>query len=139
MAHTSELLWLQSLLRESEVPFQTPTLLCDNLNAVMLAHNPMLHARTKHLELDIRFVHEKVVAKTMIVRHVPGSAQLANALTKPLPVSSFNDLRTKLKVVASPKHTLALEGGVIEDMQVKHTGQSNTVNKPDESTNKEGK
>lgn len=72
MAHTtSELLWLQSLLDELGVQFQTPALLCDNLSVVLLAHNPVLHARTKHLELDIHFVREKVVGKTMHVQHVP--------------------------------------------------------------------
>lgn len=53
---TAELLWLHSLLAELTVAFLTPTLLCDNLSAIMLSHNPVLYARTKHLELDIHFV-----------------------------------------------------------------------------------
>lgn len=53
---TAELLWLHSLLTELTVAFLTRTLLCDNLSAIMLSHNPVLHARTKHLELDIHFV-----------------------------------------------------------------------------------
>ncbi|PNX94499.1 retrovirus-related Pol polyprotein from transposon TNT 1-94, partial [Trifolium pratense] len=44
---TADLLWIQSLLHELHVPFHTPTLLCDNLSAVSLAHNPVLHSRTK--------------------------------------------------------------------------------------------
>lgn len=93
----------------------------------MLAHNPVLHARTKHLELDIHFVREKVVAKSMTVQHVPTSAQIADALTKPLPNTAFTDLRTKLKVVASPKHTLALEGGVTENKSDMETQQASEV------------
>lgn len=45
----AELQCVQSLLEELRIPFQTPTLLCDNLSAVMIAHNPLLHAPTKHL------------------------------------------------------------------------------------------
>jgi len=60
------------------VPFQPPTLLCDNLSAVLLSHNPVLHARTKHIELDIYFVRERVVAKKMRIQHVPATAQIAD-------------------------------------------------------------
>lgn len=59
----ADLLLVQSLLAELHVPIQAPILLCDNLSVVMLSHNPVLHARTKHLEFDIYFVRENVAAK----------------------------------------------------------------------------
>lgn len=98
---TAELTWLQSLLNELQVPFQTPTLLCDNLSAVMLTHNPILHARTKHIELDIHFVREKVASKALTVQHVPAANQLADSFTKPISSSLFEVLCSKLKVFAS--------------------------------------
>lgn len=104
MAHTtSELLWLQSLLTELQVPFHTHMLLCDNLSAVLLSHNPVLHGRTNHMELDIHFVREKVVSKSLLVQHISGYDQLADSITKPLPSAQFAELRTKLKVIASPQ------------------------------------
>jgi histone deacetylase 1/2 len=60
---TADVLWLQTLLKELTVPFQTPTIYCDNQSAVLLAHNPILHSRTKHMEIDLFFVREKVLAK----------------------------------------------------------------------------
>jgi histone deacetylase 1/2 len=95
---TADLLWIQSLLCELHVPFHTPTLLCDNLSAVSLAHNPILHSRTKHIELDIHFVREKVLSKHLHVLHVPARDQLADPLTKPLSPSNYAKIRTKLKV-----------------------------------------
>lgn len=57
MAHaTCELLWVQSLLTELGIHFTKPTLFCDNSSAVSLSHNPVLHSRTKHMELDVHFV-----------------------------------------------------------------------------------
>jgi histone deacetylase 1/2 len=100
---TAELMWIQSLLQELKVPYHVPTLLCDNLSAVSLAHNPVLHARTKHIELDIHFVREKVLSKQLTVLHVPAADQLADSLTKPVSLSSFDSIRTKLKVISSLK------------------------------------
>ncbi|GAU35295.1 hypothetical protein TSUD_54540 [Trifolium subterraneum] len=69
--------------------------------AVSLAHNPILHSRTKHIELDIHFVHEKVFSKHPNVRHVPTVDQLADPLTKPLSPSNYAGIRTKLKLEVS--------------------------------------
>lgn len=101
MAHaTSEILWIQSLLNELHIPFSKPCLYSDNQSAIALAHNPVLHSRTKHLELDIHFVREKVVANALEVTHVPATAQVADALTKPLSSSLFLNSRAKLNVVS---------------------------------------
>lgn len=63
--------WLRSLLIYSGfklcslscVPCTAPVIFCDNQFSVMLAHNPVLHTRTKHMEIDFLFVWEKVLAK----------------------------------------------------------------------------
>jgi histone deacetylase 1/2 len=94
----AEILWLQSLLTELGCKFHTPKILCDNLSTVSLSHNPTLHHRTKHMELDIFFVREKVINKDLIVSHVPAQDQWADTLTKPLSASRFLTLRDKLKV-----------------------------------------
>lgn len=108
---TADLLWVLSLLGELQVTTQAPILLCDNLSAGMLSHNPVLHARTKHLKLDIHFVREKVAAKQLTIQHVPGVHQLVDALTNPLSAQSFTDLRFKLKMIpySSPHMSLKEE------------------------------
>lgn len=98
---TAEVLWIQSLLTELGVPFSTPQLFCDNLSAVSLAHNPVLQARTKHMELDIHFVCKKVDSRALAVQHVPSHAQLADSFIKPLSFSRFCELRSNLNVTDS--------------------------------------
>jgi histone deacetylase 1/2 len=99
---SSEILWLQSLLTELGCQFHTPKILCDNLSTVSLAHNPTLHHRTKHMELDIFFVREKVLSKNLVVSHVPAQDQWADVFTKPLSAVKFCSLRNKLRVFNKP-------------------------------------
>lgn len=58
----AELSWFNSLLHELRVPMSPspPQVFCDNMSTVLLSANPVLHARTKHVELDLFFVREKV-------------------------------------------------------------------------------
>ena len=47
-----EITWLRSLLSELQLPLAKPLLVwCDNLSAVKLSTNPVLHVRTKHISL----------------------------------------------------------------------------------------
>jgi len=98
---TTEVTWIQTLLVELSVPFQTPKIYCDNQSAVAVTHNPVLHSRTKHMKIDIFFVREKVSAKELKVYHIPAIDQWADALTKPLSPTRFLFLRSKLNVVES--------------------------------------
>ena len=79
-----EIVWLQSLLHELYLKCNTLVIYCDNQSVVALSHNHVLHSRTKHMELDIFFVREKVLQQSLIVRHIPVVDQIADILTKPL-------------------------------------------------------
>lgn len=48
----------------------------------------------KHIELDIHFVRERVVAKKLLIQHISVATQIVNTLS----FVPFQDLRTKLKV-----------------------------------------
>ncbi|XP_056685955.1 uncharacterized mitochondrial protein AtMg00810-like [Spinacia oleracea] len=64
----SESCWIRNLLLELLCPISKATLVyCDNVSAVYLSGNPVQHQRTKHVEMDIHFVREKV-AKGHVVR-----------------------------------------------------------------------
>jgi hypothetical protein len=57
----SEACWLRNLLLELHCPLKRATIVyCDNISAIYLSTNPVQHQRTKHVELDIHFVREKV-------------------------------------------------------------------------------
>ena len=75
---------------------EKPTIWCDNLSATELAHNPVFHSRTKHIEIDIHYVRDKVLAGELSITYVPTEEQVAYIMTKPLSFIKFNYLRAKL-------------------------------------------
>ncbi|GKB77891.1 ribonuclease H-like domain-containing protein [Tanacetum coccineum] len=68
----AETSWIRNLLRELHTPLLTATLVyCDNVSAIYMSANPVQHQRTKHIEIDIHFVRDKVAAGHVRVLHVP--------------------------------------------------------------------
>ncbi|WVZ62947.1 hypothetical protein U9M48_012635 [Paspalum notatum var. saurae] len=73
--------WLRQLLQELHVSIPSATMVSyDNVT------NPVHHRHTKHIEIDIHFVREKVALGNIRVLHVPSSHQFADIMTKGLPV-----------------------------------------------------
>ena len=64
--------------------------------------NPILHSKTKHMELDLYFVREKVIAKQLDVNHVTSIDQVENVFIKPL----FSCFRHKGKLTVPSIHQL---------------------------------
>jgi len=63
-----------------------------------MAQNPVHHCHTKHIEIDIDFVREKVALGQVRVLHVPSSHQFVDIMTKGLPIQLFTDFRSSLCV-----------------------------------------
>ena len=68
----AECSWLRHLLAEllCKVP-SAMIAFCDNISSVYMARNLVHHRRTKHIELDIHFVREKVAIGELRVRMFP--------------------------------------------------------------------
>jgi histone deacetylase 1/2 len=99
----AEVAWLKSLLGELKVPIlRKPVLWCDNLSAKALASNPVMHARSKHIEIDIHYIRDQVIHNEVTVAYVPTADQIADCLTKALTHTRFNIMRSKLGVTESP-------------------------------------
>ena len=99
----AETCWIRQLLSELRRPLTRATLVyCDNISAVYLSTNPVHHQRTKHVEIDLHFVRERVALGAVRVLHVPTSLQYADIFTKGLPTAVFINFRSSLNVRSSP-------------------------------------
>ncbi|KAM1755844.1 hypothetical protein ACFX12_008126 [Malus domestica] len=99
---SAELDWIQQLLVFLQVPLTSPQVLfCDNLSTIALAFNPVQHQRTKHIEVDVHFVRERVAKKQLYVQFVSSKEQFADILTKRLSSPLFRTHCTNLMLRAS--------------------------------------
>lgn len=104
----AETSWLRNLLRDLFYPPCTATIFYwDNVSAIYMSTNPVQHQRTKHIEIEIQFVRDKVAMAQVRVLHVPSSSQYDDIFTKGLPSTLFLDFRSSLNVCSRSPVTTA--------------------------------
>jgi uncharacterized beta-barrel protein YwiB (DUF1934 family) len=74
-------------------------LLCDNESVVKIAKNPVLHSRTKHIDIRHHFLREKEANGDIALQNVRSEEQLSDIFTKPLNERTFVRLRNELNVL----------------------------------------
>ena len=73
-------------------------LFCDNKVARNIAHNPVQHDRTKHVEVDMFFIKEKLEGKVIEVPPIKMEDQITDILTKAVSSEKFSKLLDKLGI-----------------------------------------
>lgn len=99
VAATSKLVWLKQLLKDFSVDVSSPMLVfCDNQAAMHIASNPTFHKRTKRIEIDCRFVRDKVCEGSVKLIPVRSHLQLADIFTKPLSSTLLQSHLSKMAI-----------------------------------------
>ena len=95
-----ELLWLRIVLDDLKIKIQgTIDIFCDNQSTINIAHNPVQHDRTKHIEIDRHFIKEKLDGGLIRIPYVLSENQVADVLTKGLAPRRFEVLISKLGMI----------------------------------------
>ncbi|CAJ2657582.1 unnamed protein product [Trifolium pratense] len=90
-------LWIHRVLEELKMKIELSLkLYSDSKAAISIAHNPVQHDRTKHIEIDRHFIKEKLDAGIICLPFVTSSQQTADILTKSLARPTFEHLIGKL-------------------------------------------
>ena len=72
VAGVCESLWVKIILEDLKVQWSKPMkLYCDNKSTISIAHNPVQHDQTKHIEIDRHFIKEKLDSGLICTPYVP--------------------------------------------------------------------
>ena len=91
-----EAIWLAHLVRALGITVEMPILHCDSQSAIMLAKNPIFHAKTKHIDVKYHFIRDMLEEKLLELVKVYTDDNPADLMTKGLPPERFAHCRCTL-------------------------------------------
>ncbi|GKB66088.1 retrovirus-related pol polyprotein from transposon TNT 1-94 [Tanacetum coccineum] len=92
----AQVLWIKSQLADYDVLYDNVAIFCDNTSVIAISNNPVLHSRTKHIDIMYHFIRDHILKGDLELHFVPTDLQLADIYTKPLTKLSFTRLVTEL-------------------------------------------
>ncbi|KAE9587483.1 putative RNA-directed DNA polymerase [Lupinus albus] len=95
-------IWLRRILEDLHFYQHGPTVIhCDNSSTIKLSRNPILHGRSKRIDVRYHFLRDLVTDKTIDLVYCRSEDQVADILTKPLKAEAFKKLCGLLGVYSS--------------------------------------
>jgi hypothetical protein len=83
-AAAKEGLWLRRVLADLGVSIGAVEMKCDNQAALALITNPLITARSKHIDVMHHFVGERAARREVAFSYIRTEHQVADCMTKPL-------------------------------------------------------
>ena len=95
-----KLIWIKNVVQDLRVDYEkSMSLHCDNKTAIEIAHNPIQHDRTKHVEVDHHFIKENLDKKVIQFPFVRSENKLVDILAKAVSKRVFHDAINKLDMI----------------------------------------
>ena len=100
----SDAVWIRRILPDlipgwGQLPVQ---IFCDNQAAILQTVHQHQRQSTKMVDIHYHYIREQQKRKEITLEYMKSADQLADILTKPLPVLRFTDLRSRLAIVQVP-------------------------------------
>ncbi|GJT28690.1 hypothetical protein Tco_0908965 [Tanacetum coccineum] len=90
------ILWMKSQLSDYDNLYKMVPIFCDNTSAIAISNNPVLHSRTKHIDIRYHFIRDHILKGDFKIHFIPTEYQLADIFTKPLDEPTFTRLKAEL-------------------------------------------
>ncbi|GJU58999.1 retrovirus-related pol polyprotein from transposon TNT 1-94 [Tanacetum coccineum] len=88
----AQVIWMRTQLLDYGYKYNKIRMYCDSKSAIAISCNPVLHSRTKHIDIRYYFIKEHVEKGTVKLYFVETEYQLADLFTKALPKDRFEYL-----------------------------------------------
>ncbi|GJS14997.1 hypothetical protein Tco_0409469 [Tanacetum coccineum] len=92
----ASILWMKSQLSDYEIHYKKVPIFCDNTSAIAISNNPVLHSRTKHIDIRFHFFRDHILKGDIELHFIPTEYQLADIFTKSLDEPTFTRLKAEL-------------------------------------------
>lgn len=89
-------LWMKSQLSDYGIHYKSVPIFCDNTSEIVISNNPVLHQRTKHIDIRYHFIRDHIMNGEIELHFIPTEYQLADIFTKPLDEPTFTRQKTEL-------------------------------------------
>ena len=94
-----QLTWIRKLLNGIGLEQRDPTAIrCDNLSAITITCDATYHARTKHINIYYHYIREKVASNEASLTYVASKDNIADIMTKAIPLENHNELKELLGI-----------------------------------------
>ena len=92
---------MKQTLKDYGINVKNVPLYCNNESAIKIAHNPVVHSNTKHIQIHYHFLRDHVLKGDISIDHASIEDQLTDIFTKPLDEKRFSKLRFELNILES--------------------------------------
>ncbi|GJV29486.1 retrovirus-related pol polyprotein from transposon TNT 1-94 [Tanacetum coccineum] len=116
----ANILWMKSQLTNYDIIYEKVPVFCDNTSAIAISNNPVLHSRTKQIDIKYHFIRDHILKGDIELHFIPTQYQLADIFTKPLDEPTFKRLIVELGKKPRAK------SGLRRKQSSKHTSESKT-------------
>ncbi|GJR92425.1 ribonuclease H-like domain-containing protein [Tanacetum coccineum] len=106
-----EIIWILKLLTNLKVDYTIPfEMFCDSNAAMQIAANPVFHKRTKHFEIDLYFLREKIAERVFKTSKIQSEFNTTHVLTKGLSSANHKRMCDMLNLVNVIQVCQSMEG-----------------------------
>nr|GEU87131.1 retrovirus-related Pol polyprotein from transposon TNT 1-94 [Tanacetum cinerariifolium] len=92
----ANILWMKSQLTNYDIIYKKIPIFCDNTSAIAILNNPVLHSRTKDIDIRYHFIRDRVLKGDIELHFIPTQYELVDIFTKPLDEPTFKRLIIEL-------------------------------------------
>jgi hypothetical protein len=98
-AYACQAVWMRRILEKLNHKQEGCTILtCDNSSTIKLSRNHIMHRRSKHIDVRFHFLRDLTRDRVIELVLWGSQDQVADLLTKPIKLQTFENLREQLGV-----------------------------------------
>nr|GEV65006.1 hypothetical protein [Tanacetum cinerariifolium] len=76
----ASIIWMKRQLSDYDIHYKIVPIFCDNTSAIAISNNPVLHSRTKHIDIRYHFIRDHILKEDIELHFIPIEYQLISSL-----------------------------------------------------------